>query len=186
MNVTTTAGLLERGRAGDAEALSIMFDRHWRRLAILVHYKMGAELRQRFEVDDVVQETLLRACRDLEKFRYEAPGAFFRWLSAIATHVIADFARHENRQRRREEPNPGNVDPAVSLTPSRIVAQKERLQKLIAQLDGLPEDYREVVILAKMEGLSPQEIAERMGRTREQIAVLLHRAIKRLRAAAQS
>lgn len=181
MNVTTTAGLLERGRAGDAEALSILFDRYRRRLAVLIHYRLGPEVKQHYEVDDVVQETLLRACRDLEQFQYQTPGSFFRWLAAIAGHVITDLARRENRQRRRVEPAPQGVDPATSMTPSRVVAQKEQLQALIAKLDELPEDYREVVVLAKIEGLTTQEVAERMGRTRQQVAVLLHRAIKRLR-----
>jgi len=58
------------------------------------------------------------------------------------------------------------------------------VQALFARLEGLPPDYREAILLAKVEGLSTAEIAARMGKTREAVALLLHRALKRLRALA--
>jgi RNA polymerase sigma-70 factor (ECF subfamily) len=52
---------------------------------------------------------------------------------------------------------------------------------LLKKMDELPEAHREVILLAKFEGLSTQEISERLGMSREAVAVLLHRALKRFR-----
>ena len=52
---------------------------------------------------------------------------------------------------------------------------------LVHKLDALPEDYRQVILLAKLEGLTTQEVAERMGKSRETVALLLHRALQRFR-----
>lgn len=182
--MTTTAALAERGRQGDAQALSALFERHARRLLGFAHYRMGSELRGRYEAEDVVQETLLRAARDFADFQYDTPGAFYRWLTTIARHTMADLARHEGRLRRSPEEliALSGVDLANSLTPSRVAAQREQLAALNVRLETLPDDYREVIILSKFEGLDTAEVAARMGRSREQVALLLHRALKKLRA----
>jgi RNA polymerase sigma-70 factor, ECF subfamily len=186
---TSSFNLLDRIRNGDREALSMLFDRHRRRLAVLAHYRLGPQLRGLMEIDDVLQETLLKAYLQLDQFTYRTPGSFLRWLSRIMDHVIADTARYHGRQKRnaaealplKSESRPGGVEPADSRTPSRLLAQDEGLHALLRELDELPGDYREVILLTKIEGLSTQEVAERMGRSRETIALLLHRAIKRLR-----
>jgi RNA polymerase sigma factor (sigma-70 family) len=59
------------------------------------------------------------------------------------------------------------------------LAQDEGLRALMSELDELPDDYREVILLARIEGLSTREVAEQMGKSREAVALLLHRAVKR-------
>jgi RNA polymerase sigma factor (sigma-70 family) len=59
--------------------------------------------------------------------------------------------------------------------------EDERMRALLARLERLPEDYRRVIVLAKVEGLDTAEIAARMNRSRENVSLLLHRAVKRLR-----
>ena len=83
--------------------------------------------------------------------------------------------------RLRTESNPRGAEAVDSATPSRILARKERLEQVLKRLDTLPEDYRRVILLAKIEGLATGEIAERLGKSRENVAVLLHRAIQSLR-----
>jgi RNA polymerase sigma factor (sigma-70 family) len=112
-----------------------------------------------------------------------------RWLARVAQHVVIDTARyHGRRQRQAGEQvpltatgTPGGHEPADSRTPSRLLRESEDLRALLAQLDALPHDYREVILLSKLEGLSTAEVAERLGRTRQATALLLHRAVKRLR-----
>ena len=111
------------------------------------------------------------------------------WLSRIADHVIADLARAQARQKRdagelfrfRSESNPAGPEPIDSTTPSRILDQNERSAKLFARLESLPPDYRDAILMAKVECLSSSEMAERLGRSREAVAVLLCRALQRLR-----
>ncbi len=185
---TATFELLEQARAGDRDALSRAFESYNRRLAILVHYKLNPPTRTFAEVEDVVQETMLRAFRDLERFSYQSPGSFLRWLSSIADHVIVDRIRYRNRERRageevpfRSESNPMGPEPADSRTPSRLFAQQEAVDRLLRRLDALPEQYREAIVLAKIEGLSIAEMAERLGKPREAVSLLIFRAVKRFR-----
>jgi len=99
-----------------------------------------------------------------------------------------DLARTQGRQKReaelvrfRSDSNPGGPEPVDSMTPSRIFRENEALAGLIEQLDHLTEDCRNVILLAKVEGLNTAEVAERLGKSREATSLLLHRAIKRLR-----
>ena len=187
--LTSTHDMVRRVKDGDREAFSDLFAKYRPRLASLIHFRLGPELRRFVEVDDVLQETLLRAYRDIEKFDYRGSGAFMNWLARIADHVIADLARSHGRIKRagedvrfRSEGNPGGPEPIDSMTPSRIFRENEELGKLIAKLDLLPDDYRTAIMLAKVEGLTTREMAERLGKSNEAVALLVHRAVKRFRA----
>lgn len=186
---TTTYDLLNRARQGTGEALSLLFERYRRRLAVLIRYKLRPEMRGDFDVDDLVQETLLRAYKDLPGFTYRSPGSFMRWLSAIADHTIADAVRYQGRARRnageparfRSESNPLGPEPVDALTPSRVMAEEQRLRALVAKLDELQENYREALVLAKIEGLTTEEISARLGMPRPAVSMLVFRAVRRLR-----
>ncbi len=185
---TSTYDLLARIERGDESAFTMLFEKYQKRLALLIHYKLSSGARRFTDVEDALQETFLEAFRDLKQFRYQKPGGFLGWLSRIADHVIADTARFHGRNKRRadlvrfrSEGNPDGPEPVDSATPSRLLAEKEGLQALIQKLDQLPEEYRRAILLAKVEGLSNAEMAEKLGRTREAAALLLHRAIKRFR-----
>jgi RNA polymerase sigma factor (sigma-70 family) len=67
-----------------------------------------------------------------------------------------------------------------------VLIEQERLRVLIASLNCLPEHYRQIILLAKIEGLSTEQMSERLGKPRETVALLLHRAIKRLRTVQES
>jgi len=186
---TTTPGLLEEAKNGDREALSRAFEKQRRRLTALVHCKLSPRDRQPADVEDIVQETLLRAFRDIDRFSYRSSDSFFRWLAAIADHVIVDRARYRGRECRageevpfRSASNPLGPEPADSRTPSRLLAQQEALQRLLDRLDALPEEYRHAIVLAKIERLTTAEMAERLGKSREAVALLVYRAVKRFRA----
>jgi len=187
--VTSTYGLIERIRNGDPEAFSVLFGKYRSRLAVLVHYRMGPELDRLYEVDDILQETFLKAFRDFDQFSYRTPGSFMSWLARIADHVLADLARSQGRQKRqaaemlrfRSESNPAGPEPVDSKTPSRVLAEAEGVRGLLDKLNSLPEDYRQAILLMKVEGLSTSEAAERLGKSNEATALLLHRALKRFR-----
>jgi len=186
---TSTFTLLEQAKAGDEAALSRAFEKYRRRLTVLVHFKLSPGARTFADVEDIVQEVCLRAFRDLDRFSYQSPGSFLRWLSSIADHAIVDRVRYRNRAcragdevRLRSESNPLGPEPADTKTPSRLLAQQEAVERLLARLERLPEDYREAIVMAKIEGLSTGEVAERLGKSREAVALLVYRALKRFRA----
>jgi RNA polymerase sigma-70 factor (ECF subfamily) len=185
---TSTFDLLEQARSGSEEALSRVFEKHRRRLAVLVYFKLGSRGREFADAEDVVQEVCLRAFRDIDGFSYQSRGSFFRWLSAIADHVIIDRIRYQERECRageevrfRSESNPLGPEPADTKTPSRLLAHREGLERLLKRLNALPEDYRQAILMAKIEGLSTAEMSERLGKSREAVALLVYRAVKRFR-----
>jgi DNA-directed RNA polymerase specialized sigma24 family protein len=71
---TSTYDLVERFKRGDTEAFSLVFRKYQRRLAVMVRYKMSAELRGAMEVEDILQEVFLAAARDMKQFTYQSPG----------------------------------------------------------------------------------------------------------------
>ncbi len=192
MTPTTSFGAVEKVKGGDYHAFAALFAKYRRRLAALLRYKAGADLLAAVEVDDLLQETFLRAFRDIQRFNYQAPGSFWNWLASIAGHVVEDAARFEGRQKRnaadvvrfRSATNPGGPDPVDLKTPTLLLSEKEDVAALFVRLDALAPDYREAILLAKIEGLSTSELAARLGKTREGAALLLHRALKRFRALA--
>lgn len=197
MDSTSTFGLVERFKKGETEAFSLIFRKYRRRLAVLVHYKMSPEMRGVVEADDILQEVFLAAAQDMGNFTYRSPGSLMAWLSRIADHAIVDAARYQGRGKRHAEEmlrfrsasNPAGPEPLDTETPSRVFAREEGVQILLKKLDLLPAEYREMILLAKFEGLTTKEISDRVGKPRESVALTLHRALKRFReleAAAQS
>lgn len=188
-NTTSTFGLVSRIQSGDHEAFSVLFEKYRKRISLLLYCRVGDHIRRQISIQDLVQETFLRAYRDFDRFKYLGPGSFMNWLSTIADHVVTDRGRHQNRQKRkavdilrfRSDTNPQGPEPAISLTPSRIFAGQEKMEKLKEILNSLPEDYRQVIILAKVHGCLTEEIAQKMGRPRKSVPLLLHRALKRFR-----
>jgi RNA polymerase sigma factor (sigma-70 family) len=189
MEYSSSFDLVQRFQRGETQAFSLLFHRYKRRLAVLIHYKMSDELRSLIEVDDILQEVFLVAARDLESFNYRSPGGLIAWFSKIADHTIIDTVRHEGRAKRkpdelmrfRSESNPDGPEPIDSDTPSRVFARSESMKGLIHKMDSLSPDHRKVLLLAKFEGLTTAEIATEMAITREKVALLLHRALKRFR-----
>jgi len=186
---TSSYGLIERIKDGDQEAFTALFVKYRARLAVLIHYRLGTELGRSYEIDDILQETFFKAFRDFEQFTYQSPGSFMRWLARIADHVLADLARSQGRQKRhaaemlrfRSESNPSGPEPVDSRTPSRVLAEEEGVRALLDKLNSLPEDYRQAILLMKVEGLSTSEAAARLGKSNQATALLLCRALKRFR-----
>jgi RNA polymerase sigma-70 factor, ECF subfamily len=188
-SATSTFGLVERFKRGETEAFSLIFRKYRRRLAVLVHYRMSSELRGAVEVDDILQEVFLAAAQDMGNFTYQFPGSLMAWLSRISDHVIVDAVRYQNRGKRhagemlrfRSNSNPAGPEPVDRETPSQVFARTENMQILLKKLDCLPVEYREMILLAKFEGLTTKEISERVKKSRESVALTLHRALKRFR-----
>jgi RNA polymerase sigma-70 factor (ECF subfamily) len=193
MTPTTSFGAVEKVKGGDYDAFAALFAKYRRRLAALLRYKASPELLAAVEVDDLLQESFLQAFEDIQRFNYETPGSFWNWLAAIASHVVLDAARFQGRQKRnagdvlrfRSATNPDGPEPADFKTPTLLLSEKEAVDALFERLKALPKDYREAILLAKVEGLTTSEIAAHMGKTREAAALLLHRALKRFRALAE-
>jgi RNA polymerase sigma-70 factor (ECF subfamily) len=173
-----THELIAAARGGDRAAFDALAALHRPRLQRVIELRLGAELRRRLTLDDVLQETFLRAFRGIARFADVENGAFGRWLSGIAVKVILEAANRPKADRFLAL----EVDvPARAQSPGKALQREERFERLKAALEALSPDQREAVMLVRLEGLSVAEAARRMDRTPNAISHLLLRAMRTLR-----
>ncbi|MBI1850325.1 MAG: sigma-70 family RNA polymerase sigma factor [Planctomycetes bacterium] len=181
--------MLGRVRAGDAGAREALFARHAGRLRLYVRHRLGRALLRCVEPDDVVQETYLRAVGGLERFDGGGDSAFFRFLCALARHVVADVARAARAQKRSARhvrldrsgwSRVGIGESAVAGSSggplTRILAAEDTAILERAFL-ALPARYRRVIALRQLEGRSARDVAAVMGSTEGAIHALFRRAL---------
>ena len=186
--------LLDKARQGDAGSRDQLFEMCRGYLGVVARGQVETWLRAKVDASDVVQETMLEAHRDFARFEGQSQKEFFAWLRKILSHNAADFVRRyrgtAKRQARREvrfrDPadslSPGAPEPAGhEATPSQEFLQMDNEIRVHLALDGLSEDYREVITLRNFQRLSFNEVAEAMDRTRPAVQMLWMRAIKKLR-----
>lgn len=186
-----TQHLVAQAQAHDKLALDQLCRIYGERVRRIVRMRMGAELREKLESVDIVQDALVCAVRDLSDFTYKNEGDFLHWLSKIAENRIRDNLdklhagkRDMRREVSLENPSAGAVDrsaaslgPYVTTTPSVIYARQEEYDRLEQAMDKLKPEHRQVIMLAKIEGLTYSKIGERMGKNPNAVGVLLSRAM---------
>jgi len=142
----------------------------------------------------VVQDALILALGGLKDFTYRNEGDFLRWLSRIAENKLHDILKkfHADKRDIRKEISfkqegrstdsrfYGAVEPISTTTPSVIMRKKEALDRLEKALDTLKPEYKEVIVLKRIEGLSHAEIAERLSKSTNTVPKLLFRAMAAL------
>lgn len=156
------------------------------------HFDFVWRLARRFgaedgAVDDVVQDVFVVVHRKLGDF--EGRSSVRTWLYGIARRVVADHRKKRSRRRETAIEEAGPVEePAVG--PEGRVAQSQRLARLREILDLLPDEQREVFVLAELEQMSAPEIVELTGTKLNTVYSRLRlarrafeRALARLRAA---
>lgn len=136
------------------------------------------------EAEDLLQEVFIRAHQSIDQLQAEA--AFLTWLFRIATHVSVDHLRKRGRQPLvvdALEPDELTTsrDPPPSLDV--LVEQREMGACVQRYILDLPGDYRTVILLHDLEGLTAPEIAAMLELTLANVKVRLHRARARLKAA---
>jgi RNA polymerase sigma-70 factor (ECF subfamily) len=186
-----TQDLVILAKEGDYSALDQLCRVYGERVRRIVRLRMGQELRSKLESMDLVQDALVCALGGLKDFTYKDEGDFLRWLSKIAENRLRDNLekfhadkRDIRKEVRLDNQNPSTGDgfvripsPIDSTTPSVIMSRKEELDKLEKAIDQLKPEYREVIILKRIEGLSYKEIGERLGRSPDAVGMLLSRAM---------
>ena len=158
--------LVERAVAGDQKAFELLVIKYQRRIQRLI----GRMVRDVDLVEDIAQETFIRAYRALAQFRGEAQ--FYTWLYRIAINTakkaLMDLKRNptvsENSFKSDDEDETSYLENELisSETPDAVLASKEIAQIINMALEALPEDLRMAVTLREIEGLSYEEIAETM------------------------
>jgi len=156
--------LVERTLAGDQRAFELLVIKYQSRIQRLI----GRMVRDVDLVEDIAQETFIRAYRALHQFRGDAQ--FYTWLYRIAVntakkslmelkHAPTVFDGGFQASDEEDETSQSRNEPTTEETPESVLAAKEIAGVVNAAMEALPEDLRQAVTLREIEGLSYDEIA---------------------------
>jgi RNA polymerase sigma-70 factor (ECF subfamily) len=187
--------LLLEARAGDGATLGRLLELYRRYLALLARVQIGQRLQGKVDASDLVQETFLEAHRHFPRFQGASEAQFVHWLRQILAAKLADLLRRylgtQGRDVRLEREIEAAFDRSSVLldrglvapqpSPSQQAARREQAVLLADALGELPDDYREVIVLRHLEGLTFPQVAERMGRSLDSVEKLWLRALGKLR-----
>ncbi|MCA8956947.1 MAG: sigma-70 family RNA polymerase sigma factor [Planctomycetes bacterium] len=187
-----TALLLSGAQAGDPGAAEELFRRYLPRVRRIVAARMGSRLAELVELDDILQETFLDACRSPSGWRGCTLGSFYNWLARSVENNIADQWRRARAAKRgsmrvrhfadlgatthREAAFAGGGE-----TPSRVLGNRELDARLERALLLLRDEFREVVILRILCEMSFEEIAAELQASEPTVRQWLSRALRQMR-----
>ncbi|MHC4192435.1 MAG: sigma-70 family RNA polymerase sigma factor [Planctomycetota bacterium] len=189
-----TQELVALAKEGDNSALEQLCRVYGERVRRIIRLRMGKEIRPRLDSVDLVQDALLSALGGLGDFTYKNEGDFLRWLARIAQNALRDSLdklhaakRDIRREVRLDNYGPttgsgfvGTHRPVDATTPSVIMSKKEDLDKLERAIDELKPEYRKVIVLTKIEGLSYKEIGDRLSKSPDAVRMLVPSAMAEL------
>jgi RNA polymerase sigma-70 factor (ECF subfamily) len=192
--VHKTQELVALAQGGDNSALDQLCKVYSERVQRMVRFRMGTELRGKLESMDLVQDAFVAALKGLDRFEYRDEGDFLRWMSKIAENRIRDNLKRlhaDKRDIRREVPVENHVsttgdncprmpEPIRTTTPSVIISVSEELDKLENAMNLLKPQYREVIVLNQIEGLSLKKIGDRLSKSPDAVRMLVARAMASL------
>jgi RNA polymerase sigma-70 factor (ECF subfamily) len=185
------AQLLDRARAGDAKTLGQLLEGYRAYLLVLARVQIGRRLQGKVDASDVVQEAFLGAYRDLPQFRGTSESEFLGWLRKILASLLANLVRHYQGTQRRDVPLERQLAreldqsshaleanlQAPQSSPSQEASRREQSGLLAEALGRLPQEWRELLILRHLEGLSFPEVARRLGRSVDSVKKQWPRAL---------
>jgi RNA polymerase sigma factor (sigma-70 family) len=132
------------------------------------------------DAEDLTQETFVRVFRSLATYR---PGTFEGWLHRITTNLFLDGARRKARIRFDALGEAGERIASLAAGPDRVVLDARFDADVEAALAALPRDFRVAVVLADIEQIPYEEIAEILGVKIGTVRSRIHRGRSQLRAA---
>lgn len=167
------AVLIQKAQQGHADAFGELYERYSVTIFRFVCLRLGS----RQDAEDLTEEIFMRAWNNLAK--YDERGVpFAAYLFQIARNALIDhYRKNRNTLSSIDDVNLSGMDP----DPEDSVAHKIEFQDLQKFMESLPEDYRNVLILRFLNGLSPEETAQMMNRSEGAVRVLQFRALTALK-----
>lgn len=194
----TIDDLLREAKSGNTDSIGCLLERHGNYLRLLATAQMGPELRARFDMADVVQDTFLEAHRDFPNFLGTTQKEFTAWLRKILANNIGHLIQKHILAKKRSvhrELSLGQIRNSLEKSgirlesmvvardpsPSNDACRREEVVQLADYLASMPDDYRDVLTMRHLQGLPFEEIAKQMGRTSGATRMLWLRALEKLR-----
>ena len=179
--------LVDAARAGDASAFEALVVRYQRKVYAVA---LGI-VRDTDQAWDVSQEAFVRVHGHLAEFKGDS--SFQTWVMRIASHLAIDSLRRERKTRRDQledvreevlgEAGEGILSTPLGNDPSANLLRRELATRMQAALDELPEIHRTILVLREVEGLSYEELAERLSIQKGTVMSRLFHARKKMQAA---
>jgi RNA polymerase sigma-70 factor, ECF subfamily len=178
---TTDAPFVAGAREGDPEAFRVLVERHSRSLFRLAFRMTG----NASDAEDIVQESFLRAFRELDKF--DERSGFGSWVYRIAANCALDLLR--SRRRRAELAPAGDAEdqnrlaslPSAEPAPDRLALDGEVTGRIEAAMHRLSETERAAFVLRHCEGLSIEDVSRALGCQTSAAKHSVFRAVQKLR-----
>ncbi|MFO7692666.1 MAG: sigma-70 family RNA polymerase sigma factor [Vicinamibacterales bacterium] len=174
--------VVARVKAGDHDAFRHLVERHSRSVFRLAYRLTGHEQ----DAEDVVQETFLRAFREIRRF--EARSSFATWLYRITVNCSHDLLRHRPRAGARPSlDDPGLrvadelADPSAAADPLRELTSRRIDERVRAAMTGLSDQERSAFVMRHYEGLSIEEIGGVLNLKASAAKHSIFRAVQKLR-----
>ena len=182
---TDLESLIRRAADGDANAANELARRYAPGVRAAIRPRLGPELRNRVDTEDILQSTLTASLEDVARLDFRGEKAFVGWLCRVAERRIVDAARRHRAARRdvrREQPLATGDDViGRGTSPSQAAVRGERARSLREAVAQLPEEERHVVELHSFEGLGFKEVAARLGlKDKERARYLFRRALRKM------
>jgi RNA polymerase sigma-70 factor (ECF subfamily) len=164
-------------------------------LRLLARVEIDSRFAGKFSASDAVQQTLTEAWRCWSEFRGQGERERLAWLRQILAHQLAHLARHYAGTQKRDIAREVSLEQSLAQStarlehmlaadnssPSQQIERREQQLLLADVLERLPDDYRRVLILRHLSGLSHAEVAKQMNRSIGAVRMLWIRALARLR-----
>ena len=164
LRALSTEELVLKAQADQMSALEELVSRY-QKLVYVTLYQLAPE---RNDINDLTQEVLLRMCRSIKSLRN--PKTFKYWLNRIITNLFYDELRKAPRQLKTisldepaydndDEQSPARDIPDASDMPDKLALNSELDYKIQQAIQNLPEQFRTIIVLREIQGLSYEEIA---------------------------
>ena len=180
--------LLASARDGDDRALGEICERLREYLLLAAASELGQDLTAKLGSSDIVQATMLEACRDFRTFQGTTEAEYRSWIRRLLERNLVDSARQFREAKSRSiskevtfgEDNGQAELPGRETTPSSILCRRESDELLLRAIARLPPKQRQVIELRHRQGLAYAEIAATMGMTEPAARKLWSRAVEKL------
>jgi RNA polymerase sigma-70 factor (ECF subfamily) len=183
MLVESDVSLVDRAKAGDTEAFRVLVERHTRSVFRLAFRLTGNE----HDADEVVQDAMIKAYRQLHRF--ESRASFGTWLYRIASNCAVDLLRSRPRGFESLDAGAGDEAPApveaTDAKPSadRLVLSGQIQRRIQDTLARLSDRERTAFVLRHIEGLSIEDISRQLNLKTNATKHSIFRAVRKMRLA---
>lgn len=181
--------LLAAARDGDDAALGEICERLRAYLLLTAASDLGKELAPKFGASDIVQETMLEACRDFRSFKGSSEAEYRVWIRRLLERNLIDSARSYREAQSRSVGRELSLDQTIgqteqpgreTQTASSIFSRRETDELLLRAVVRLPSKQRQIIEMRHRQGLSYPEIAAALNMTETAVRKTWSRTVQKL------